>query len=97
MAARKRAFHSEQVRERIQASQLINRLRDNALAEKELMTASQVQSARILLNKSLPDLQSIQHSGDADRPIIQEIRQVVVETRHSDSEEVSAATATGEV
>ena len=69
MAARKRAFHNEQVRERIKASQLVNRLRDNALAEREIMSPGQIQSARILLDRVLPALATVTHKGDADNPL----------------------------
>ena len=69
MAARKQRWHPDEVRKRIQTSQLINRLQDNANAERPLMDAGQVASARILLNKVLPDLSSTQHSGDPDKPI----------------------------
>jgi hypothetical protein len=56
MAKRKQLWHPDEVRQRIQASQLINRLTDNALSTTPLMDASQVASARILLSKVLPDL-----------------------------------------
>jgi hypothetical protein len=59
MAARKDTTHSKLVRERIQTSQLINRLQDNAIGE-ETMTAGQIRSAEILLRKSVPDLQAIE-------------------------------------
>jgi hypothetical protein len=59
MAARKDLHHTAQVREKIQTSQLINRLQDNAIGE-ENMTAGQIRSAEILLRKSVPDLQAIE-------------------------------------
>lgn len=55
MASRHDRKHSELVRQRIQTSQLINRLQDNALGE-ESMTAGQIKSAEILLRKAVPDL-----------------------------------------
>lgn len=59
MAERHDRKHSELVRKRIQTSQLINRLQDNALSESgEIMTAAQIRSAEILLRKSVPDLQA---------------------------------------
>lgn len=79
MAARKQRWHPDEVRKRIQASQLINRLSDNALSDRPLMDASQVQSARILLNKVLPDLSSTQIAGDESKPIVHEIRQVIID------------------
>jgi hypothetical protein len=69
MAKRKQLFHPDVVKEKIQASQLINRLTKNALSETELMTASQVNSAKILLGKAIPDLKSVELSGDPDSPV----------------------------
>ena len=42
----------------IKTSQLINRLQDNGLADKEFLTAGQIQSIKIALDKSLPNLVS---------------------------------------
>mgnify|MGYP000929436379 FL=1 len=52
---------------------LIKRLQTNALSEKEIMTPGQIKSAEILLRKAVPDLQSVQLQGDADRPLTVEI------------------------
>lgn len=65
MAARLKLNHDQRTREKIQASQLVNRLSDHALGKCE-MTATQVQAARILLGKRLPDLQAVEHSGGND-------------------------------
>ena len=70
MAARKQRWHPDEVRKRIQASQLINRLNSHALSENDVkMDATQIQAARILLSKVLPDLAATTVSGDADKPI----------------------------
>lgn len=69
MAARKQRWHPEEVRQRIQASQLINRLSEHANSSQPLMDNSQVAAARILLNKVLPDLSSTTLTGDPDNPI----------------------------
>ncbi len=58
MAARKQLWHPDEVRQKIQASQLINRLMDHVNSEKPLMDSSQVTAATKLLNKVLPDLSS---------------------------------------
>lgn len=56
MAATKRnAMWIEATRQKVQASQLINRLQDHVLGEVEL-SATQVRAAEILLKKTLPDL-----------------------------------------
>ncbi len=63
MAARKHLSHDQKTRERIQTSQLINRLQ-SYVDGKVKLEAGQVRSIEILLKKSLPDLQSIEHSGE---------------------------------
>ena len=65
MAARIRLQHQDEVRARIQASQLVNRLTNHALGKlkKKGMDASQVTAALGLLKKCLPDLNSVEHSG----------------------------------
>lgn len=62
MAARMKKFHQDDVRAKIQASQLINRLTDHALGIIELKS-EQVRSIDILLKKALPDLQSVSIEG----------------------------------
>jgi hypothetical protein len=69
MAVRKRLLHDDATREKIRTSQLLNRLQDNALAEKEFMTAGQIRSAEIALRKSMPDLAAVDHSGEIDTNI----------------------------
>lgn len=61
-------LHQDDVRKKIQASQLLNRLTDHAFGEVEL-SQSQIKAIEILLRKSLPDLSSITISGDADNPL----------------------------
>jgi hypothetical protein len=63
MAERLRKTHQEDVRAKIQTSQLINRLTDHALGKTEL-TATQVRAIEVLIKKTLPDLQAIAHSAD---------------------------------
>jgi hypothetical protein len=80
MAARtRRVGHDDATRQKIQTSQLINRLQANAMGEIEL-TQGQIKSIEVLLKKSLPDLSSIEVSGDGDKPIVNEIRMVVVDS-----------------
>lgn len=64
MPARLRKMHQDDVRAKIKTSQLINRLTDHALADEPILEASQVNAIKILLGKTLPDLQSIEHSGE---------------------------------
>jgi hypothetical protein len=51
------------VREKIRVSQLINRLIKHVNGELEL-SRTQIRAAEILLKKTLPDLQAVQHSGE---------------------------------
>lgn len=56
MAARKnRVTHDAKTRQKIQTSQIVNRLLNHTLGEVE-MTNTQVRAAEILLKKTLPDL-----------------------------------------
>mgnify|MGYP006271104549 CR=1 FL=1 len=68
MAARLRKTHQEDVRQKIQATQIVNRLTKHALGEIE-MTATQVQASRILLDKSVANLSNVEHSGNPDMPV----------------------------
>lgn len=68
MAARIRKHHQDEVRARIQASQLVNRLTDHALGDIEL-SATQIRAIEILLKKSIPDLSSVEVVGDEENPL----------------------------
>ena len=74
MAARtNRPNHDEKTRQKIQVSQLINRLQKHVLGEVE-MTPSQVRSAEILLKKTLPDLQSTKITGIESQNVPENMR-----------------------
>jgi uncharacterized protein involved in outer membrane biogenesis len=68
MAARLNPRHSDLVRQKIQASVLIDRLTKHANGELE-MSSSQIRAAEVLLDRSVPKLSQIQHTGDADNPV----------------------------
>jgi hypothetical protein len=71
MAARLRARHQDEIRTKIQASQLINVLQNHALGTDETeMTATRMKAIELLLKKSVPDLSSIELTGDADAPLM---------------------------
>lgn len=81
MAARLNLRQQESTRLAIQTSQLINRLQDFALGEKQVeIDASRLKAIEILLRKSLPDLSAVQVSGDEDNPlnVVHEIRRTIV-------------------
>ena len=65
MAARLNPHHSDMVRSKIQVSQLINRLTNHALGEVE-MSQTQVQAAKILLDKTLSNAPQVNHVSGAD-------------------------------
>lgn len=66
MAKRKQLFHPDVVKEKIQASQLINRLQQNALSKTETMTPGQIASANSLLDRVIPKLKAVELSGTGD-------------------------------
>lgn len=66
MAARKQLWHPDAVRQKIQTSQLINRLTEHALSPEPIMDASQVTAAVKLIGKVIPDLKAVEHSGELD-------------------------------
>jgi len=69
MAERLRKKHQDEVRTKIQASQLINVLQQHALGVTEEIPPSRMKAIEILLKKSLPDLSSTEISGDLDAPL----------------------------
>lgn len=69
MAARtNKTHHADKTKRLIQASQLINRLISHANGEIE-MTASQVNAAKIVIGKAIPDLKAIEVTGEDGGPI----------------------------
>jgi len=69
MASRIRAYHQDEIRAKIQASQLVNVLQNHALGLSEDLSPTRMKAIEILLRKSLSDLSSIQLTGNADQPI----------------------------
>jgi hypothetical protein len=61
MAARINKLHQEDVRAKIQASQLVNVLQNHALGKSKLdIPPSRLKAIEILLRKTLPDLSSVE-------------------------------------
>lgn len=69
MATRLNPSHDQRTRDKIQTSQLINRLMLHVNGEIE-MKNSQVRAAECLLRKTLPDLSNIELTGEGGGPII---------------------------
>ncbi len=70
MAARIRKTHQDDVRAKIQATQLVNVLQNHALGkdDKEI-SSSRIKAIEILLKKSIPDLSAVTVGGDEENPI----------------------------
>lgn len=82
MAGRQKGFrHNEDTRKKIQAQLIINRLTEHTLADDPIMDASQVNAAKILLAKTLPDLKAHEHSGTEDDGSIGITFKTVIERR----------------
>ena len=63
-------LHQEDVRAKIQTSQLINRLTDHALGNNDVkLETSQVRAIEVLLKKTLPDLSAVEMSGEGGGPL----------------------------
>lgn len=75
MAARMNKLHQEDVRAKIQASQLINVLQKHALEGMKDFDPTRMKAIEILLKKSLPDLSSVEVTGPGgDALTIQVVR-----------------------
>jgi hypothetical protein len=53
---------------KIQSARLIQCLEDHVFGKND-MKATQIKAAEILLKKTLPDLATVQSTGDADNPV----------------------------
>jgi hypothetical protein len=71
MAARLRKTHQDDVRSKIQVSNLITRLHKYANGElsDEDISPTRLNAIKLLLSKALPDLQSIEHSGKIENEL----------------------------
>jgi hypothetical protein len=70
MAARLNPRHQQMVRDKIQATELINLLQDYALGHIEEITSGRMKAIEILLKKSVPDLSAVEMSGNDDAPVL---------------------------
>lgn len=71
MAARLRKTHQEDVRTKIRVTELINRVQAYALGELDDsdVSSTRLNAIKMLLAKTLPDLTSVEISGDSDNPL----------------------------
>ena len=83
MAARLNPRHQQMVRDKIQATELINVLQDHALGISEEIKPSRLKAIEILLKKSVPDLQSVELTGDPEAPVSVAVRWKKSETNQN--------------
>ena len=70
MAERLRKRHQDEIRAKIQTSQLLNVLQNHALGlDSGELPPSRMRAAEVLLKKSLPDLSSTEITGDSEQPV----------------------------
>lgn len=76
MAARTRRTElSDAWRQKIRTSMLINRLQNHVLGRIQ-MTSTQIRAAEILFRKTLPDLTSVEHSGEVKLGLVELLRSI---------------------
>lgn len=70
MAARvTKIRHDENTRSKIQAGRIIEELQKHVFGQRE-MTATQVNAARTLLAKTMPDMQAVEISGEVQKTYV---------------------------
>ncbi|HNE33143.1 MAG TPA: hypothetical protein PK365_12250 [Nitrospira sp.] len=69
MAARLNKLHQEDIRKKIQATQLINVLQKHALTGDGDLSMTRMKAIEILLRKSVADLSAVTVSGDSENPL----------------------------
>jgi hypothetical protein len=69
MTTNRRKPYPEVARDRINTGILLNRLQNHVVG-KVKMSNTQVQAAKVLLNKTLPDLQAMQLTGAGGKDLI---------------------------
>lgn len=82
MAARLRKTHQDDVRLKIKVSELINRVQDYAfgILDDTDVSSNRLNAIKMLLNKALPDLSSVEITGDEDNPlVIRKIERAIVD------------------
>lgn len=71
MAARMRKTHQDDVRTKIKVSNLITRVQkyaDGELTDDDI-SPNRLNAIKLLLSKALPDLSSVQITGDPENPV----------------------------
>lgn len=84
MAARLRKTHQDDIRTKIKVSNLLDRVEKYAMGEltDEDISSNRLNAIKLLLAKTLPDLSSVEITGDPDNPVaIQVIERVIVDPK----------------
>lgn len=85
MAARLNKLHQEDVRTKIQASQLVNVLQKHALTGEGELSPTRMKAIEILLRKAVPDLSAVQMDANVTtRTLDQELAEL--NEAHRDAE-----------
>lgn len=87
MAANRRKPYPTVARDRIQSAILLERLQNHVVGQVE-MSATQVQAARILLGKVIPDLKAIEHTGEGGGPVHSSVTVTYVDAASKDTPSV---------
>lgn len=70
--------HQDDIRAKIQAAHIVRRFHE-AFNGNLTLTAEQINIGKSLLNKTLPDLKAIEHTGEGGGPVLYEkIRREIV-------------------
>ena len=79
MAARLKPRHQDEIREKIQVSNLITRVQKYALGElsDEDISSNRLNAIKLLLAKTLPDLSSVEMSGLNGVPLTPPVIRIV--------------------
>jgi hypothetical protein len=88
MAARMRKSHQDEVRAKIQVSNLLTRVNAYAMGDltDEDISPNRLNAIKLLLSKALPDLSSIEVTGDPDSPLaVMEVKRTIVDPRDTDA------------
>lgn len=88
MAARIRERHQDEIRAKIQVSNLLTRVHKYAIGElsDEDISPNRLNAIKLLLSKALPDLSSVQITGDPDNPlhVVGRIERAIIDAHPKD-------------
>jgi len=97
MAARLRKTHQDDVRAKIQTSNLITRVQKYAMGElsDEDISSNRLNAIKLLLSKTLPDLSSVEMTGDANNPLAMSLQVSFVKSGESQQKQTATSKKSG--